>query len=64
MNRFIEVTDDGGCKIILNTDYIYKVQPDGSGSSVLLAVKGGNGLPVVVDTTMPYEELRSLLIGR
>lgn len=62
MSNFIEVTDDSGCELLLNTDYIYEILSENNGASIYLTVKGDNGLQLVVKTATNYDELRHLLV--
>lgn len=63
MSKFIEITDNSGCEILLNTAHIYEVLPETDGASVHLTIKDNNGLQLVVETATAYEELRRLLTG-
>lgn len=62
MSNFIEVTDDSGCELLLNTDYIYEILSENNGASIYLTVNGDNGLQLVVKTATTYDELRHLLV--
>lgn len=62
MSKFIEVIDNSGCNILLNTEHIYEVLPESNGASLYLTVKDNNGSIFVIETATTYEELRRLLI--
>ena len=59
MDKFIEIPVNGE-KCIVNVDAIQCVRPIGEGCSIHLL----DGNLKSIQTEMPYEELRSLILGK
>lgn len=64
MSKFIEVTDNSGCNILLNTAYIYEVLPEDPTTgftTIMLTVKGDDGRLLYVYTDISYKDLCRML---
>lgn len=62
MNKFIEVTDQNGEKVILNIDWIFAVEHHSGGCLIKVGAGGYNGSPFqYYYVSESYEEVKALV---